>query len=153
MTSPHSKAGTDIILSQWVAATEAAALGTCASNITPTNVSFYTSTGSSNTDNTDNTTNCTPGGELEKSIDDSYAAGFASGTLLMVIGVLTGSYLFCFGGERVSNKVHADCIKAVMFAPYSWYLENPIGRVTSRFSSDLSIVDLYLASEATRILR
>lgn len=114
-------AGTDIILSRWVAATEAAAAGTCPANITA-NVTAYSSNGSDSTGTTLSGSNwsganlnCTPGGELEKSIDDSYAAGFASGTIVMVLGVLAGSYLFCFGGERVSNKVHADCIKAVLY--------------------------------------
>jgi ABC-type multidrug transport system fused ATPase/permease subunit len=45
----------------------------------------------------------------------------------------------------VSNTLHAQCISQLLFAPFFWFLETPVGRITSRFSSDLAAVDLYLS--------
>ena len=59
-----------------------------------------------------------PDGELSHDDDVWFASVYGSATLAMVIGVMLGSYRFCWGGERVSNTMHRQCIEQLMFAPF-----------------------------------
>ena len=82
-----------------------------------------------------------PDGELSGPDDARFAALYGCSTLIMVIGVMLGSYQFCWGGERVSNAMHRQCIEQLMFAPFQWFLETPSGQIMSRFSSDMGTVN------------
>eukprot|EP00658_Telonema_sp_P-2_P049719 TRINITY_DN3784_c0_g1_i1.p1 TRINITY_DN3784_c0_g1~~TRINITY_DN3784_c0_g1_i1.p1 ORF type:complete len:606 (-),score=132.51 TRINITY_DN3784_c0_g1_i1:389-2206(-) len=45
---------------------------------------------------------------------------------------------------RASRSMHDDCLWSVLHAPMSWFEATPSGRILSRFSGDLSIVDQHL---------
>ena len=61
----------------------------------------------------------------------------------LVLLVLTAA-LFVRGGVASGRNLHNDCLQRLMRAPVSWYEKTPSGRILSRFSSDLSMVDLTL---------
>ena len=75
---------------------------------------------------------------------EQYITMFASGCVAILVTMLLGSYGFCYGGERVSNTIHQDSLRKLVHSPYTWFLKTPSGRITSRFSSDLGLIDSYL---------
>ena len=58
--------------------------------------------------------------------------------------LLMESLTFMLGGIRSSRTLHYRCLNTLMHAPVSWFDSTPKGRILSRFSADLSIVDLFL---------
>ena len=58
--------------------------------------------------------------------------------------LLIESAMFMFGGIRSSRSLHYRCLNTLMHAPVSWFDSNPRGRIISRFSADLSVVDIFL---------
>ena len=58
--------------------------------------------------------------------------------------LLIESVMFMLGGVRSSRSLHYRCLNTLMHAPVSWFDSNPKGRIISRFSADLSVVDLFL---------
>ena len=54
--------------------------------------------------------------------------------------------VFEWGGWRAARRLHNDFIKAVMSVPLSWFKAIPIGRITNRFSGDMSSIDGMLSS-------
>ena len=47
---------------------------------------------------------------------------------------------------RASKVIHYSSMHRMLYAPYSWFQETPVGRIMSRFTTDLSFVDLQLSS-------
>lgn len=66
---------------------------------------------------------------------------YIAGSVCYAGGLIYGSNVWAKGGVRSSQTLHDDCMKRLMHAPVSWFEENPSGRILSRFSSDLSLVD------------
>jgi len=50
-----------------------------------------------------------------------------------------------FACARASKSLHDDCVARLIRAPLSWFDTTPSGRILSRFSGDLSVVDRFLA--------
>ena len=48
---------------------------------------------------------------------------------------------------RASRNLHADTTARMAYAPLSWYDSTPSGRTMSRFTTDVSQVDLQLSLE------
>ena len=71
------------------------------------------------------------------------------GYVLLSVGfalcILVGSYLFAIGGMKASKRLHARVLDRLLRAPMSWYESTPSGRTLSRFSTDMTIVDLNLS--------
>ncbi len=56
------------------------------------------------------------------------------------------SLYFLEGCIRASKTMHHDCVDNLLHAPISWFESTPSGRILSRFSADLNIVDILLGS-------
>ena len=56
-----------------------------------------------------------------------------------------GSALYTVGGFRASQALHSVTISKVLYAPFAWFQDTPIGRITSRYTTDLSSVDQELS--------
>ena len=65
-------------------------------------------------------------------------------TLLFTVTMLSEALIFMIGGVHSSKSLHFLCLSTLLRAPVSWFDATPSGRIVSRFSSDLSVVDLYL---------
>ena len=50
-----------------------------------------------------------------------------------------------FSCARAANTLHDSCIARLMRGPLHWYDTTPSGRILSRFSTDLSVTDRFLA--------
>lgn len=63
---------------------------------------------------------------------------------VFMLGMVVSSLLFSIGGVRAGRTLHHACVTHLMHAPLAWFEQTPSGRITSRFSSDLASIDLYL---------
>lgn len=70
---------------------------------------------------------------------------FIASSLTFALLVLAGSVSFCVCGFYASSTIHKVVIERLLYAPYAWFQETPLGRITSRFTADLSAVDLELS--------
>ena len=103
---------------------------------------------------------------FEKNGDDhdmSYPIQYSIFCLVFVFLLVLSSKLFASAGVRSSKTLHSQCVKKLLRAPVEWYIfffsfvsiiitylsltlgyrynRTPSGRILSRFSSDLSMVD------------
>ena len=83
---------------------------------------------------------------------DTYAAVYGSACTTMVICMVLSSYFLGKGTTRASLTLHEDVLRTLLHAPVSWFQETPSGRILSRLSSDLSVVDSSLAQFAEHCL-
>ncbi|POR32275.1 ATP-binding cassette transporter abc4 [Tolypocladium paradoxum] len=58
---------------------------------------------------------------------------------LMSYGLIV--VMFEWGTWRAARRLHNDFIRAIMQVPLSWFKAIPIGRITNRFSGDMSSID------------
>mmetsp|Transcript_38859 Transcript_38859/g.62570 ORF Transcript_38859/g.62570 Transcript_38859/m.62570 type:complete len:892 (+) Transcript_38859:666-3341(+) len=65
-------------------------------------------------------------------------------TVFLVLLVAT-SAIFSYAGVRSSRHLHDDCMERILHAPITWFESTPSGRILSRLSSDLGIVDQTLS--------
>ena len=72
------------------------------------------------------------------------AAVFAGTTLLHTALVVCVSLAFVRGGCRAGVGLHDATVAHLVRAPASWFERTPSGRILSRFSTDLSQVDIWL---------
>ena len=73
-----------------------------------------------------------------------YVSIYGVAATCFMLFLLIESAMFMFGGIRSSRSLHYRCLNTLMHAPVSWFDSTPKGRIISRFSADLSIVDLFL---------
>jgi len=73
------------------------------------------------------------------------AAIYIALAICNVLGIENLSLHNTRSSVRASKHVHSMCIDRILHAPITWYEETPSGRLVSRFSGDLSMVDRQLA--------
>ena len=61
--------------------------------------------------------------------------------------IVVASVSFAFGCVRASRSLHRNVVAKLLHAPLSWYDSTPSGRTMSRFTTDVSQVDLQLSLE------
>ena len=54
--------------------------------------------------------------------------------------------MIVFASSRASVSLHADTMRRVIYAPMAWHDATPAGRILSRFSSDLTVIDMRLSA-------
>ena len=52
-------------------------------------------------------------------------------------------------GVAASRTLHADTVRRLSWAPLWWYDATPSGRILSRYTSDVGVIDTQLAPEST----
>ena len=83
--------------------------------------------------------------ELPMSENLFYGGVFIGGSFGYTLLVWVGSALYTVGGFRASQALHSITVSKVLYAPFSWFQDTPIGRITSRYTTDLSSVDQELS--------
>jgi len=77
---------------------------------------------------------------------DAFFAGvYASFSIFFGIAILIASWMLCFGGVKASKELHKNMLDKLLGAPLSWFESTSSGRIMSRFSGDLSKVDMILS--------
>jgi ABC-type multidrug transport system fused ATPase/permease subunit len=81
----------------------------------------------------------------DPALDDTpYAQfyGFICGLFFLLSQV--GSISFAGAAVRASRSLHRQCLETLLHAPLGWYDDTPSGKILSRFSADLSTIDIHL---------
>jgi len=65
---------------------------------------------------------------------------------------LAACLTFIAHGARASKNIHGDCLHNLLQAPLSWFESVPSGRILSRFSADLAIMDVQFSFYGDGIL-
>jgi len=82
---------------------------------------------------------------LSDQANANYASIYIVGCVSQLLLVLLVSSLNAVGSARASQSLHNDAVVALLRAPMSWFEATPSGRIMSRFSSDLSLIDILFA--------
>jgi ABC-type multidrug transport system fused ATPase/permease subunit len=64
-----------------------------------------------------------------------------------------GTLLLAYAAVRASRSLHQQCLVTLLHAPLAWYDHTPSGRILSRFSADLSAVDIFLPSFVDNVVQ
>ena len=70
-----------------------------------------------------------------------YLGIYASFSILELISSGALTVLFEWGGWRAAKRLHNEFILAILGVSLSWFNAIPVGRITNRFSSDISSID------------
>ncbi|CAE7299000.1 ABCC2 [Symbiodinium necroappetens] len=79
--------------------------------------------------------------EGKVSNDDLYVAVYGIAAAMFVVLMCLTSYCFGEGGVRSSRHLHSECLNNLLHAPVHFFDATPSGRIMSRFSNDIAIVD------------
>jgi len=79
--------------------------------------------------------------EGKVSNDDLYVAVYGIAAAMFVFLMCLTSYCFGEGGVRSSRHLHSECLNNLLHAPVHFFDATPSGRIMSRFSNDIAIVD------------
>jgi len=61
------------------------------------------------------------------------------------LGIIFASFMCTFGAVAAQRTLHTSVFDRLMRAPISWWESTPSGRILSRFSGDLSLIDQMLS--------
>ena len=78
---------------------------------------------------------------LSQDANMSRALGYIGLSLSQFTGVLLLSSYNSFATTRAGRVIHDKTVDHMLHAPMSWFESTPSGRILSRFSGDLSMVD------------
>ena len=76
-----------------------------------------------------------------------------AGGVSYVVGMLITSGTFAHFAIRAGKSLHYKTIRCVIYAPLWWYDETPSGRILSRFTTDLGIIDNKLAQDLDNMMQ
>ena len=71
-----------------------------------------------------------------------YLAVYAGCSIVHVLLLVGSSAIWAYGGVRASRSLHSGTIGRLALAPLWWYDATPGGRIMSRFTSDIGVVDM-----------
>jgi len=77
--------------------------------------------------------------------DVIFSSLYAAGSLSFLTLLVTTSVIFSRAGVRASKHLHQMIMMRILRAPISWHESIPSGRILSRFSTDIGIVDQNLS--------
>lgn len=84
------------------------------------------------------------GGAGSAASSGGYAGVYLGLSLGYLVMMLLASFFFNEGSAHAGKALHCECLSHILHAPVSWFEETPSGRIISRFSTDLSLVDMQL---------
>lgn len=90
-------------------------------------------------------------GQVEEGENIIYAAVYSAGSAVHAALMIISSLIFAAGATRASKKLHEDCLTRILKAPMGWFESVPSGRIISRFSADLSMVDLQMNEQLSNL--
>ena len=73
-----------------------------------------------------------------------YLSTYALTIILYLVLQLSSNLIYQYGGWVAAKKMHAKLLRAIFFAPVSWFDENPVGRAISRLGNDARSLDTVL---------
>eukprot|EP01065_Artemidia_motanka_P035000 TRINITY_DN42967_c0_g1_i1.p1 TRINITY_DN42967_c0_g1~~TRINITY_DN42967_c0_g1_i1.p1 ORF type:complete len:1406 (+),score=499.49 TRINITY_DN42967_c0_g1_i1:76-4293(+) len=85
--------------------------------------------------------------------DTPYLVVYVVACVAYAFFLLTMSWSFSHACVTGARRLHDDCLTRVFHAPIEWFDETPSGRILSRFSSDMTKVDIQLSQQVDAALQ
>ena len=82
-----------------------------------------------------------------------YMLSYIGLVLLHTVSVMLTSLIFVFASAHASLTVYSDVMHRLIYAPISWYESTPSGRIISRLSSDMGIIDKKLSNDMDTLIQ
>ncbi len=83
----------------------------------------------------------------------SYYIGVYAGLAgLQVLSAFANTAMFVWGGYRAAKVLHQSALARIIRSPMSFFDSTPVGRILTRFSKDLDVVDSYVAEEFNSLI-
>jgi len=73
-----------------------------------------------------------------------YPAVYAGLSIANLVFYLGSSVLICTAAVQASKELHRECVERLVHTPLGWFEATPLGRVSSRLSTDLARVDKHI---------
>lgn len=73
-----------------------------------------------------------------------YLSVYATTIAVFLVLQLSNNLIYQYGGWAAAKRMHANLLRAVLFAPIPWFDANPIGRAINRFGNDTRSMDTVL---------
>jgi ATP-binding cassette, subfamily C (CFTR/MRP), member 1 len=71
---------------------------------------------------------------------------------LQAISACANTVMFVWGGYRAAKVIHEGALSRIIRSPMSFFDSTPVGRILTRFSKDLDVVDSYVAEEFNALI-
>jgi ATP-binding cassette subfamily C (CFTR/MRP) protein 1 len=81
-----------------------------------------------------------------------YIQIYAGLAALQVLSAFSNTVMFVWGGYRAAKVLHERALARIIRSPMSFFDSTPIGRILTRFSKDLDVVDSYVAEEFNSLI-
>ena len=81
-----------------------------------------------------------------------YLIGYAVISFVVIIINLGRYFMYAYAGIIASVNLHDSLLRSILGATFSFFNETPSGRITSRFSSDLDVIDDSIHSSVQAIV-
>ena len=71
---------------------------------------------------------------------------------LQALSACANTVMFVWGGYRAAKVIHEGALTKIIRSPVSFFDSTPVGRILTRFSKDLDVVDSYVAEEFNALI-
>lgn len=71
---------------------------------------------------------------------------------LQIVSAFSNTIMFVWGGYRAAKVIHERALARIIRSPMSFFDATPVGRILTRFSKDLDVVDSYVAEEFNSLI-
>ena len=71
---------------------------------------------------------------------------------LQALSACANTCMFVYGGYRAAKVIHEGALARIIRSPMSFFDSTPVGRILTRFSKDLDVVDSYVAEEFNALI-
>lgn len=71
---------------------------------------------------------------------------------LQALSACANTCMFVYGGYRAAKIIHEGALARIIRSPMSFFDSTPVGRILTRFSKDLDVVDSYVAEEFNALI-
>ncbi|CRG86082.1 hypothetical protein PISL3812_03085 [Talaromyces islandicus] len=81
-----------------------------------------------------------------------YLSVYAIAILSYLLFQFCNIVFFQTGGWRAARRMHSKLLHSILYAPVSWFDQNPIGRAINRFGNDTRSLDAVLPDYTLRVM-
>eukprot|EP00943_MAST-04B_sp_MAST-4B-sp1_P001402 g1402.t1 len=91
--------------------------------------------------------------EIDSSTNEKFIYFYIGSSVLALVFIVVTNLVHAVGNIRASNVIHSELMESVLRAPTEFFDTTPLGRILSRFSSDIERTDFMVANGLKDVMR
>jgi ATP-binding cassette, subfamily C (CFTR/MRP), member 1 len=91
--------------------------------------------------------------KIDNSTNEKFVYFYIGSSVIALVFIVVTNLVHAIGNIRASKAIHRQLIKSVLRAPTQFFDTTPLGRILSRFSSDMERTDFMVANGLKDVLR